>query len=454
MKSSAGNVGGTSGGLTTVEAAEILPDGRAPEIHRTALDRSGNGEPVWVKPDPDFIRRLSRQSGDAFRKCFQCGTCSATCTISPDLEPFPRKEMAWARWGMKDRLLRDPDVWLCYQCHDCSTRCPRGARPGDVLAAVRQESITHHSVPRFLGRWLNQPQMIAILLAIPLILLTLALFLRDPVATALGITRNAGDEIVFSYSSMFPHWLLNAFFGFFSFLVLIIVIVGIMRFWRGMKTTLPPDRSRIPIKGIVPSVLSALKSVFAHNDFSSCTKAKPRFFSHLCVFFGFLALTVVSIWVITARYNPLVTGSFIYPFGFWEPWKMLANLGGIALVGGCLLMIRERVKKDDRVGTGSYFDWSLIALLLLVAGTGFVTEVLHYLRLEPHRHLAYFVHLMFAFAVIVYLPYSKLAHLIYRTTALVFSERFGRKLGAATGPADESRKSENEKEEYAEKSTV
>jgi quinone-modifying oxidoreductase subunit QmoC len=64
---------------------------------------------------------------------------------------------------------------------------------------------------------------------------------------------------------------------------------------------------------------------------------------------------------------------------------------------------------------------------MIVVFTGFATEALHYIRLEPHRHLAYFVHLVFVFALLIYLPYSKLAHLAYRTVALVMAEYFGRR---------------------------
>ena len=169
--------------------------------------------PIRIEPDLDFIRSLRAHGGNTLKECFQCGTCSATCTLSPDLEPFPRKEMAWAVWGMKERLLKDPDVWLCHQCNDCSERCPRGARPGDVLAAVRRECVLHYAFPRFFAGWVNQPHCIPLLLGIPAALLTLALLVRGPIENALGISRQAGERILYSYSSVFPHWMLNAFFA-------------------------------------------------------------------------------------------------------------------------------------------------------------------------------------------------------------------------------------------------
>ena len=93
---------------------------------------------------------------------------------------------------------------------------------------------------------------------------------------------------------------------------------------------------------------------------------------------------------------------------------------------------------------GSYFDWALITSLLLTVLSGFATEVLHYLRLEPHRHLVYFVHLVFAFTVIVYVPYSKLAHLGYRTAALIFAERYGRDVKRPQKRQDEKAGAEQE----------
>jgi hypothetical protein len=58
--------------------------------------------------------------------------------------------------------------------------------------------------------------------------------------------------------------------------------------------------------------------------------------------------------------------------------------------------------------------------------SGFATELLHYLRMVPHRHVVYFIHLVLVFALLIYLPYSKFAHILYRTTAMIYAEYYGR----------------------------
>jgi quinone-modifying oxidoreductase subunit QmoC len=39
----------------------------------------------------------------------------------------------------------------------------------------------------------------------------------------------------------------------------------------------------------------------------------------------------------------------------------------------------------------------------------------------------YFIHLMFVWSLFFFIPYSKLAHLVYRTTAMAYNEYIGRK---------------------------
>jgi hypothetical protein len=59
--------------------------------------------------------------------------------------------MIWAQWGLKDRLINDADVWLCHQCADCTAKCPRDAKPGEVLGAIRRTAYRAHATPAVMG---------------------------------------------------------------------------------------------------------------------------------------------------------------------------------------------------------------------------------------------------------------------------------------------------------------
>ena len=406
------------------------------ESSQPASTPSRKKPPVSIEPDVDFIRSLSNENGSTFKLCMQCGTCSVTCALSPDRAPFPRKEMIWAQWGLKDRLLADPDVWWCHQCNDCSTMCPRGAKPGDLLNTVRQEAVKHYAVPGFLGRLIGRKNIVLLLL-LPVVLLALALLLKDPV-------WNMGEGVLTYldhegfYAHLFPHWLLIGFYTFFWGLAMIGGIVGVVRYWQAMKAADRAAGLEAPPTGILRSWARTIKSILVHDRFGMCTSQASRKTAHLGAFYGFAALFVVTIWAVVALYiiNPMIPGhdqDIIYPFSILNPWKILANLGGIALVVGCVLAILKRRSGEDDAPASSSFDWLFLVLLLTVGVTGLLTEISRYVA-EPGggkglmyaAYTVYFIHLVAVFDLLVYLPYSKLAHILYRTVALVYAEHSGR----------------------------
>lgn len=387
-------------------------------------------EPYRVEPDGKFVRRILDEGGGNLKQCFQCATCSVVCSLSPDRRPFPRKEMIWTQWGLRDKLFADPDVWRCYQCDDCSTYCPRGARPGDVLAAVRREAVEHYAAPRFLARLVNDVKALPVMLLIPAALLGGALLLKTPLEKVLpAALKHEVPAGTWEYAQLFPHWLLIGFFTFFSILSFLAMLAGVVKFWKAMRAA--DERAGLKSAGgnWSAAAIKVGRDIFTHEKFSQCTTNASRRLSHLGVFYGFLGLLLVTIWAIFVLYvfKYLKPGLFEYPFAFWNPAKILANASMLALGAGCVLMMRDRLRKDsEEKGRSSSFDWVFVGTLAAVTLTGFAVEVSRFADLRSVGYGVYFVHLVCVFALLIYLPYSKFAHLVYRAVALFYSEYTGR----------------------------
>ena len=402
-------------------------------------------EALLLKPDRKFAEEIIAAGGGDLKKCYQCATCSVVCGLSNGPSPFPRKEMVWAQWGLKDRLVSDPDVWLCHQCNDCSLRCPRGARPGDVLAAVRQKAIEHFAFPSVMGRLVNSAKAVPIMLAlVPALLIAAALLVRHPVEAAFPFLVGAHAHEFYGY--FFPHWLLIAFYTSLTLLTFGGLIVGLKRFWDGMKANDAAMGKGTPVMGFVPSTVKALTALVTHDRFGTCTDQAPRKLSHLLAFYGFLALFIVTSWAVLDIYlMPYFGIETRYPFGLMHPMKMLGNVGGVLLIFGAgrALLTRKNAPKDGYHQSTS-FDWIFVWLLLLVGVTGFFVEVFRFVAegaagAEAYSsgfalpaYSIYFVHLVFVFGLLVYLPYSKFAHMWYRLAAMIYGEYSGR-----TGPGSE-----------------
>src|SRR5881396_2641757 len=81
-----------------------------------------------VQPDFEWKRRIIGLDAHDLSVCYQCGTCTAVCPISTADNPFPRKEMMWVQWGLKERALGNASIWLCHQCGTCNDGTARWRR--------------------------------------------------------------------------------------------------------------------------------------------------------------------------------------------------------------------------------------------------------------------------------------------------------------------------------------
>ncbi len=371
-----------------------------------------------IEPDISFINDLAGLGGDTLKKCFQCATCSVVCPISPDNKPFPRKEMIAASWGLKDRVIKNADIWLCHNCGDCSTKCPRGAKPGDVLGALRSLAIAEYAVPKGWGKAINDPKKLPLLILVPVII-----FIVLGLATGLLDFTPSGDEVV--HSKFFSTWLVDLIFVPLAGWVAVIFALGIKNFVTDIHEnavlTGKTDKKDFDPKDYVLALIKVIPTILKHSKFSECGENKERSSGHLMVLYSFIGLFIVTNIFFVTLYVLQIHG----PYSQINPVKWLANISGVALVAGGYLLMKSRMDKKDQ--TSSYKDWYLIGLVLGLGISGMLTEITRLAGWAAGSYAIYFIHLVFVFNLFAFLPFSKLAHLVYRTLAMAYAEYSGRK---------------------------
>jgi quinone-modifying oxidoreductase subunit QmoC len=109
-----------------------------------------------------------------------------------------------------------------------------------------------------------------------------------------------------------------------------------------------------------------------------------------------------------------------------NPFKIAGNLASLMIYIGIALMIGQRLTNRSVFGKSGYGDWLLIISITLLALSGTLVELARFGNWSIAYHL-YFIHLVAVWFVIIYLPYTKLGHLFFRTTGLLYARSIGRK---------------------------
>lgn len=396
---------------------------------------------MHVVPDLEFIKSLKETGGDTLKKCYQCASCSVACPLSSDESPFPRKEMIWSQWGMKEALFSDPDVFLCHQCGDCTEICPRGAKPAEVLGAIRSYIYTCYGWPAWLARLATRAENLPLLVGIPSGIIFVLWFLSGAmqIPSAEVFARNG-------YTQFFGHWDFKWYSKNVFFIVLIMlpaaalavfsVSKGIAKMWRAMSrgANIQSDFRPSVITFFNEFLWPSLVEIMKHNRFRECTFNIDRVKGHLPLVLGFIGAFILTCWsAVRQDILGLIWPSFHGPLPLTDPFKIIANISAIALIYGILILWINRTKLEKRgKASGTFYDWFLIWEITAVGVTGIGAELLRWGRIPTFGYIVYFLHLISVMMLFLYMPYTKFAHIVYRTTAMCF-ERF-RKSGFTRPP--------------------
>ncbi|WP_460141056.1 tricarballylate utilization 4Fe-4S protein TcuB [Pseudomonas sp. S2_E01] len=358
---------------------------------------------------PDLIPVLNVNEREVERQmtiCNACRYCEGFCAVFPAMTRRLVFEQADTHYLAN----------LCHNCGACLHACQYAAphefavNVPQAMARVRLDTYAEYAWPPALGK-LYQRNGLTLALASGA---GLALFLLLTLMVAGNLwTQVEGGNFyaIFTHNTLV--WMFGSVFGF----ALLALTLGVRKFWREIT----PARQPVPLQ---PAAMEAAKNVLTlkyldGGHAQGCNNADDAFtlwrrrFHHL-TFYGFLLCFAAT--AVATLYHYLAGWSAPYPV--LSVPVLLGIAGGIGLLIGPagLLWLNMRRHPDQGDHNQKPMDRGFIALLLLISLSGLALLAG---RETPAMALLLSLHLGLVMAFFLTMPYSKFAHGIFRSAALL-----------------------------------
>jgi ferredoxin len=372
-----------------------------------------------TRVDPTFLKDLKAYGAVNIEDCFNCGNCTAVCSLTTDSDNFPRKMIRYAQLGMRDKLVGSKELWLCYNCGDCSETCPRQAEPASFLMASRSYAIANYDFFG-LGKFLSSKPWLG---GIFLILLSIVsgLFIYTRTEAMPTDTVKLFDFLPYE----FVHTAGLALIILVGLLGVAVILNMLVQFSRINDLKVRSFFQAGP-KAIWNALWEsiAVQALWQKRFRETCEGQQDeepwflrKWFVHAAMLWGFLGLVAATgLDYLLDILGVKPTGTFV---PIWYPVRLLGTVTGLLLVYGATVVIIKRLKQTDKAHSNSSFsDWVFLILLWLAGVTGFVVELSLYTTPGTWGYWALIVHVTFSMELILLLPFTKFAHSILRTAAL------------------------------------
>lgn len=367
---------------------------------------SENAKSCLVEPDLNFVEELASFGAKTFRKCYQCATCSVSCSISPDENPFPRKEMLWAKWGLKDRLVKDLDVWTCYYCGDCSANCPRQAEPGETMMALRRYVTSRYDwtgISRLLytsGKREVTAIGIVALVVVGLFYVSGAFTAERMVTEHVSVGTFAPVHLVH-----YADWVMAGILSFF-------LLTNTFRMWRIVM-----DGQKAPLSSYISNLKTFVVHAVTQKKWRECEQGntRGRWLKHFILVPAYVGMFVLVMFFLETLQVDTSEFTWVSYLGYLIAFILL-YVSGDAII--------SRLRKKEEIHKHSHdSDWMFLILLFLTALTGILMHFLRIMDWPLSTYYTYVIHLAVAVPLLVLeVPFMKWAHLMYRPLALYLRE--------------------------------
>jgi nitrate reductase gamma subunit/ferredoxin len=377
--------------------------------------------------DPSVLREMRRYGAFDIEACFNCGNCTAVCPLSKGNATFPRRVIRYAQLGLADHMAASRELWLCYYCTECSTTCPRQAEPGQFMAAARRWATAHFDPTTFSRRLYRSKAFSAGALIALLVLMVVVLLASSP---GLPSGRATAESLLTFVPFDVIHWLG---IGVIAVMVVAAVATLINMFWMMSRAPvpggvgLPASRpERFPLGAALQALGTTISDIAQQRTYRDCGAEKTRtprplplrrWLVHFCIMWGMVGLGLATL----LDYLFKAPGSHV---PIYYPFRLLGTIAGLAVVYGVTVAIVQRIRKPDKYYAHTELsDWVLLGFLWLIGVGGFILEVADYVPLGGvWIDVVFLLHVALAMELILLLPFTKFAHMVYRPAAIWFNE--------------------------------
>lgn len=362
---------------------------------------------VVIQPDSEFIRELTRAGAGDWKACYQCATCSATCELSTENAPLPRRQVMAAQWGDKQAILADPGPWLCFYCGDCSERCPRQANPGETMMALRRYLTTQYDWTGLSRRMYRSAAWeVGILLVVAA--LVIGLF-TIPSGFGFGLLNAApAARRTVMLEHFAPVAVVHLADRLMALALGLLLLSNAFRMFRLLTRNkgLSLGAYLRLLPGLVPELV-------LQSRWKKCRdgEAARHWKRHVLLVSGYAVIFTLVVlflpWFQTAdsglRWTALL-GYYATAMLLWSTFSMIAD---------------RRAKRSEMHRFSHLSDWLFPILLFLTALTGILLHVVRLADWAMPTYVLYMVHLAIAVPMLVVeVPFGKWAHLLYLPLAI------------------------------------
>ena len=366
--------------------------------------------------DPDFLIQLKKYGQVNIESCFNCGNCTAICPLSSGNDNFPRRMIRYGQLGLKDKLLSSRELWLCYSCGECTSTCPRQADPGEFMAAARRFAIAGY----------DRLRLARAMYVSPTVNLLVMFLLSSAIAAALYSASGPMSEHSLELFSFIPAVTIHYGGIAVGLAVFVLGLLGAVTMVRSLRAeTVSGGETRLDRKS---ALARTIKEFFTQLNYKrDCNQNESgtawylkKWFLHAALFWGFVGLFLAtSSDYLLELVGLRAIGSWV---PIWYPVRLLGTLSGSAVLYSVTAIFVRRIRKDNEsYRYSSVSDWYFLAVIWLSVATGLALEFAIYLP-GPHQwsYWMLLAHLVFVGELIILLPYTKFAHIIYRTIAVYY----------------------------------